>query len=537
MSLTALEAAALVAQLAQLPGPEDSKAALIAIAQAAGGLDPTSFKPGDPSERFLEYTARALASWGRVPTQAVVSFFFPLATDPGDVNDFGVADLADQADDMAGVERRPPRPGFLSSLGAGFFFTIRGERDRATSFVTITNTGASATSPFAPGDLTFEASLVTRDDSGTPTYVTTADTSIYTGIGGTLALAAGASVTLPVQCVQLGTYGSVSANDIDTCVTQSFGTIVVNSSTTAVGSDREPRADYIARCLTAGDSLAPGGPGNAYRRAMSTGRDGKRLQRYDGSGGVTILSSASYVSPESGDNEVIVYYCGPSGAVDAVDVSSANANICGTALGVITDPMGVLPDTVVIGPATSDPGTGGAGGESCTNDLVKIHWTAKIKASAVSGGASAGTYGTPREPSKPYAVGQRYQEGTKLYVVTGAGTSSSGAGPTGTGTGIADGSATVDYVSAAVANTTKTLAIFTKVKASLSAYLLSTGVGGDDQVSGAGSVYVNSIRDHVTDEQPGLYAPDITLPAGTVSVALGHITTASTVTGVLTVTA
>jgi hypothetical protein len=61
------------------------------------------------------------------------------------------------------------------------------------------------------------------------------------------------------------------------------------------------------------------------------------------------------VSPSSATGTITIYYAGPNGAVDDVDVSSANANILGVPLGVITDPIGVLPDCVTLLPLTNDP--------------------------------------------------------------------------------------------------------------------------------------------------------------------------------------
>lgn len=478
--MDASEALTTLATLIQLPdgdpltspGTEapETKAAIIAIAQASA-VDTTSFIEGDPTERFLEYTARALKSYGKVPQMAVRALFFKLSTDPGDVADDGLPDLsADQT----------PRAGMLSAVGAGFYGTERGGQTRATSFVTIRNTGSAVSSPFSAGQLAFEYSTATRDDGGKPTYTSTADPSVYTGIGATLTLAAGASVTLPVQCDQLGTYGNAAANQIDTCVTQSFGTFTVTASTTAIGEDREERAAYITRCELEGDSNAPGGPTNAYLRAATTGRDGKKLQRFDGTGPVTITDA--YVSPDSSTGAITIYFRGLSGAVDDVDVSSANANITGIPLGVITDPIGVLPDTVAIGPTATDPNTGGPGGASCTNTTIAVTFSVKIRASRVPGGASPGTYTSGGSP--PANV----------------------------------------------------LALGTAANDALSAYLLSTGVGGLDQVAGAGVVYTADLPGVVRDSVSGFYDPIVTLPStSTTAIALGHIATLGALTWTITV--
>lgn len=494
MTLTAIDAARRVASLAQFPTGVDAKAAIIAFAQAADPpVDPASFKLGDPSERFLEYTSAAMGQWGIIPTQAIVAPFLMLCTDPGDRDDFGTIDPADLADDRAGRPRREPRPGFLSALGAERFHTIRGEKTQSTSFVTIRNDGATSTSPFTAGQLDFEASTQVRADGGVPTFTSTEDPGIYVGIGSTLALAPGASVTIPVRCRQLGSYGSVPAGAIDTCITQSYGTLVVTASTTAVGNDRESRSDFIARCLTAEDSNAPGGPTNAYLRAVTTGRDGAKLRRFDGTGEVSIVDA--YVSPSSPDSEVTVFVRGPAGAVDAIDVASATANVVGVVLGIIDKPTGVLPDCVIVGPTVADPYTGTAGVASCFNLIVPVSYSARIRARDVPGGANVGTY------------------------------LSSGPNPDGV------------------------QSVFDAIAVTLSDYLLSTGIGGLNQTNGNGHLYKSDIAAEIRETNGRVVSGTalttwsnvlfgVTIAAPTMDdthVPLGYIPTAGTITGALIV--
>jgi hypothetical protein len=526
------EAIAFLDTLLRLPNAAQTKSIIIQIAQAAG-LPAEGFLPGDPSERWLEIAARAMVDWGWSPQEAVRCVFFPLATDPGDANDFGEPDVSlDQT----------PRPGFLSAIGASFWGTTRREQTTATAFVTIQNTGSTATTPFTAGALTFSASAESRDDGGTPTYVSTTYPSVYVGIGATLTLAAGATATIPVIAQQPGEYGSASVysgpgTGIDTVVTQSYGTLVVTAATKATGTEREARTDYIERCKLVGDGKAPGGPRRAYLRAMNTRSDGDPLLRFDGSGPVTIISSSSYVSADSATGEVTIYYAGPDGAVDTTDASSANANIIGlTILDPVTgddhnpNPMGVLPDCVGLLPLTNDPNITPAntpGGQSATNDPLVVHYSVKLPRARLPG-ATTGTYGTPRLASTAYAVGQKYQNGTKLYVVTTAGTTSSGSGPTGTGTGITDGTAVVDYVSAAPAHTTATLGVLTAIASAVGTYLPGLGIGGQDQVAGAGVVYTVGITVSIGGAYSGLYDPIVTLPATTsTAVALGHVAVAA----------
>lgn len=346
------------------------KSEVLSIATAAG-LKVTSWILGRPSERWIEIVARVTDAFAStVTTQAVRGFFLDLATDPGDAGDLS----ADQT----------PRPGWLSALGASWYGVERRGQTFATTPVLLSNTG-STPATFRPFDLTFERATPNAD-GGTPTYRNEADPSIYTGIGGTLTLAPGASATIPVIAEQAGSYGNAVAGAISTVVTQSFGSLSCTNASAAVGADREDADTYRARCRVAAAKLSPGGPGAAYRFAANTARDGSPLQRFDGSGIVGI--NRVFVSPESATGLVTVYFADPDGPADVVDVSSANANITGIALGVITDPLGVLPDAVTILPTLTDPNTGGPGGAAAIATNITIAGTAKIKARAgVTGSA------------------------------------------------------------------------------------------------------------------------------------------------------
>ncbi len=513
-----------------------SKAAIIAIAEGAG-LPVNGYVPGDPGERTLEVMGRAFAKWSVVVCQAGRAPFLALSTDPGDVDDFGTPD---QSFDQT------PRPGWLSAQGASASGVTRGEQTYATSFVTIRNDGATTTDPFMAGQLVMEYTTASRTDLSTPTYKTTADPSIYVGIGGTLTLGPGGVATLPVQAQQIGEYGSAPTNAIDLVVTQSYGTLVVVSSTAAIGRERQPRPEYIEDVLLAPNKLAPGGPGEAYRFAMRRTRRGDPLPRFDGSGAVTITQA--YVSPDSADNEVTIYYGGPAGAVDDIDVSSANANIIGAQiLDPVTgedhnpDPIGCLPDTVLLLPLTSDPNispAGTPGGESCVNTPIFVNYLVKVRAKSVAGGATPGTYGVPWHASRAYHVGQTTQNGVRLYIVTGAGTSAGSGGPTGTGSGITDGGVTWDYVQPVSANTDATRALFTAIATDLGAYMLSTGIGGLDQTAGAGFVYTADLPGVVRDAAPGMYDPIVSVPGtSSTAITLGHIAVAGTIAGLVQVIA
>lgn len=482
MTLTLDAATALLDTLIALPDAEGTKSIILQQAEA-GGLPADGFRPGDPSERWPEVMARSMVDWGYVPEAAVRALFFPFGTDPGDVDDFGRPDPS---------RDQTPRPGMLSAAGVSWWGTTRGGQTFATALVTIRNDSGAAI-VLTAGALTFEASGESRTDQGTPTYITTADGSIYTGIGGTLTLANGAtSPPLPVLAQQPGAYGSTVAAfggagvGIDVCVTQSFGTLTVTAATKATGTEREDRLAYIERCQLEGDGLAPSGPSRAYLRAMNTARDGTPLQRHDGTGPVTITSD-SYVSTDSSTGEVTIYYRGPDGPVDAVDVDTANANIIGLVVGSLTDPSGVLPDCVGLLPKTYSSEAlpdGTAGGESCTATPIDVTYNVKIRARDVPGGATPGTY------------------------------TNGGSPPT------------------SIAN------VFAAILASLTTYFPSTGIGGLDQSGGSGVVYTADIPGIIRSAKSGLYDPTLTLPStSTTAIAVGHIATVGTVLGTLVVVA
>lgn len=467
------DALTLLAQLLQLPDAATAKASIIAMMQGADPpIDATAFILGEPTERWIDASAQMIAAWGIVPTMATRAMFLRLATDPGDIADDGTPDQsADQT----------PRPGMLSVAGASWFGTIREEQLFATGFVTVTNVSGS-TITFKPFDLTVERNFAAPSDGGHPTYRNSPDPTIYTNLDGSTTLANLASKTIPIQADQIGTYASASSGTITTLVTQSFGVLNVSNAVAVNGRDREERSAYLARCFLAPSANAPGGPAKAYLRAMNTNADGSVLQRFDSSGPVNI--TAAQVLRSNGQSTVTGYLAGPSGAIDAIDLSSANANITGIALGVIIEPIGVLPDGVTILPTATDPNTGGPGFASAINTTIAVTYSAKIAASKVPGGAAPGTYTTGGSPPTP------------------------------------------------VAN------VFSAIGLALGSYLPGLGPGGLDQTAGAGFVYTSDVGDVIREGFAGIYNVVLSLPsASTTSIAVGHIATQGTTIGTLVVVA
>lgn len=465
------------AALAQLPTLAQAKANILAICQAAA-LPVMSWIFGSPSERWIEVAARAMDAWGVVPAQAVKGFILELATDPGDPGDAS----PDQT----------PRFGWLSALGQGWFFTTRGAQTYATSTVTITNPGSSPIS-FAPYQITVERSAP-GSDGGAVTYRNQPSPGQYTNVNGTLTLSGGASVALPFQADQLGSYASASVNAITIVQTQTYGMLTATASTVAVGLDRETASAYVARCLQQADSLSPGGPTNAYLRAMTTDRLGNPLINY--STGAPVNITQAYVSPSSSTGLVTIYYGTATGPASQGDVSSANANITGIPLGLVTAAIveGCLPDTVGIGPAgvggnPVDPNTGNAGGVPATQLTMNVQFTALIPAALIPGGAAKGSY-----PSTGF-----------------------GAPPVGSG----------------LAN------IFAAIQAQATAFLPSQGIGGMNQTAGAGFVYTDDLLGTISAAAPGLFGVVVTAPAGgmgsTTALAIGQMAVIGTFYGIIQV--
>lgn len=451
-----------LAALLTLPTQVQTKSNILAICVAAN-LSATSFVLGDPSERWPEIMARAMDAWGNVPAQAVAGNFLDLATDPGDVGPLGADLSADQT----------PRPGFLSALGQGWFGTTRGNQTFASTTVTVTNTRSDhADIVLAPFTFTAE-STDTKSDGGSPTYRNTVGLTLHYGVG------------VPVTFVadQIGSYGSASAGSVTVAVTQTYGTTTLANSTVATGFDREARLAYIDRCRTYADSLAPGGPLRAYIRAMNTAIDGTLLQRYDGSGPVNLTSA--YVSPSSSSGVVTMYVYGAG--MDQVDADTANANMDGLLLGVITSPIGCLPDTVTLAPYVYSSGAlpdGTPGAALALATTIAVTYSVKIRASQVVGGATPGSYSTGGSPPAPVA------------------------------------------------------AVFSAIAGQLATFLPGLGVGALDQTAGAGVVYTADLPSVVRGTQAGLYDPVVTAPSGpTTAIALGHYASAGTITGTLVVVA
>jgi hypothetical protein len=333
------------------------KDSLLTIAQGVG-LPVTAWVLGEPSERWLEIIPRVLDQvLGTVIVEAVKAFFLDQATDPGD----------------PGNASTEIKPGWLSGLGEGWYGVRRRGQTYATGTLTLTNNNAFAIS-IKPGDIQVE-STVAASDGGHPTYTTSEDASIYVNADGSVTVAAGGSIDLPIRADIIGTYSNAGSGDVTQVNTGSFGTLACTNAAGLLGAEREAAEDYRARCRRASARVATGAPSATYEYAANTAADGTPLQRHDGSGPVGITKVfVDDALTEAGS--VTVYVGDPDGDVDAIDVASADANITGIPLGVITNPIAVVPGSV-------DYTT-----VEATQTTLHVQGTASIKA-ADAGGLTA----------------------------------------------------------------------------------------------------------------------------------------------------
>lgn len=318
-----------IEDLIKKPSLVATKETVLALGQALGLPFTAWLSSGAPSGQWIELLARANYTLLDGPVvEYARAWFLEHATDPGDEGDLAL----DQT----------PRAGSLSRLGKSFYNTVRREQTQATGFITLTNTGSQPTLPIPVGGLTFSRSTPAADGSY-PKYKNTYSAD-YSGPSQTLIIGAGGSITVPIASVQLGTVANATSGQITDIDTTSYGLISCTNALPVLGSEREARDVYIARCRNRGAGLAPGGPAAAYLRAATTAKDGTPLQRYDGSG--PVLTTRAYVSPASASGVVTMTIATDSGTSDATDVTTVLANVQGVVAGTLLDPSGVLPDCV-----------------------------------------------------------------------------------------------------------------------------------------------------------------------------------------------
>ena len=282
---------------------------IVAIAQQADLLI-TNWISGGVGEQVVQALSIATYTASRVATKAIRGYAsLDTSTDPGDVDAYDSAN-----------EGLAPAPGLLSSLGENTFGTPRREETFATGFVTFINAGTVART-FGPESLVFTWTDGTPP-SPAPTYRNSADASVYTDPDGTITVAAGSDLVIPVVAEELGTRSNAPAGSLSLTTTLS-GCTATNAAA-VLGTDRESAADYRARCKKAPARISLGGPSAAYEYLANTTIDGDPLLN---ASEAEVNITRVQVSQDSDTGDVTAWFASPSGAASAEDVTAANNNI------------------------------------------------------------------------------------------------------------------------------------------------------------------------------------------------------------------
>ena len=274
------------------------KAKIIGYAQTAK-LKVNTWLKGDPSQAWLAVFAQGIFMFEAAIRDALRSQFLEFATDPGD-------------DDPT----VPQKKGWLSWKGEGDYYTFRISATFANGKVTLTNNGSTPQS-FGPDELTFQNSATTK------TYRNSYDPALYPEPHRSLTLNAGASVEIPVLAEEIGTASNAAPGEVDTLVSVLIGVTVANDSP-ILGSDRESRASYVARCRLQAASTSPNGPADAYRYIATTAnRDGT----IGGEDKERVNINRVFVTRNSMFGLVDVWIASPAGAPDPSDFAIVDALI------------------------------------------------------------------------------------------------------------------------------------------------------------------------------------------------------------------
>jgi uncharacterized phage protein gp47/JayE len=299
-----------------IPFLEDTLAQVQAkVAQFAStvGLYINSWQVGDAPEQLYQAFTRTMQYYSARNATVVRGFVsLDTATDPGDFDPYN-----------PGNEALEPIPGFLSFHGENVYYTFRILATFATTSVTFVNT-SNTPYTFAPDELT-----LARVGHPEITYRNAPMSGVYTGPGGTFTLAAGATAYLDVQAESPGSLSFAGPGELTVLVSGLIGVTVTNE-TSAIGTDREPAADYRARCRAQAASTSPNGAADAYRYLARTNPDGTPLLQNEdlGGDGLTAVSiTRVYVSQASDTGIVNVYYADDDSGAIAIDVDTANYNI------------------------------------------------------------------------------------------------------------------------------------------------------------------------------------------------------------------
>lgn len=277
---------------------------------AGAGLTITDWIVGDPGQQLLETVTQALQSFTQITTGITRGFVsLDTSTDPGDPDPWDPEN-----------ENLTPAQGYLTAFGLNTFFTTRQEASFATGAVTFTNAGAIART-FLPGGLVFTWS-VSPPTGNPPTYRNAADPAIYTNPDGSVTVAAGAHIDLPIVAEEIGSRSSAPPSRI-TLTTSLVGCSATNAAA-VTGTDREDAEVYRGKCRQAPARVSLGGPVAIYEYLATKNLDGTPLlNASNNTVGITKVSASN----DSATGIVDVYYAANAAAPLAEDVTAANNNI------------------------------------------------------------------------------------------------------------------------------------------------------------------------------------------------------------------
>lgn len=286
---------------------------VIGFAQAAG-LAITNWVVGSVGEQMLQTVAVVEFAKSNVISKVIRCFTsLDLSVDPGD------SDAYDTSNALL-----TPAKGLLSAFGENTFGTARAEASLATGTALFDNSAGLVARTFAPYALTWTwtVDLGGGIPAPPPTYRNAEDPDIYTNFDGTVTVAAGATLEIPIVAEEVGTRSNAGVGALS--LTTSLVGVTSTNTTPIVGTDREDAAVYRERCRQAGSRLSFAGPADAYAHFAAKYLDGTAVLNELGA---PVAITRAQVSEESDTGIVNVWFADVDGAPISEDVDAANENI------------------------------------------------------------------------------------------------------------------------------------------------------------------------------------------------------------------
>ncbi len=339
--------------------------------------------PGAVSQQVLEAVDQALYNVAQVTSSLVRGYAsLDTSTDPGDVDPYDPTNAA-----------LAPAPGYLSAKAEGDYGTPRLTNTFALGTVTLANGSAGAVT-FSVGALTFTSSGTNpttgahptyRNIDGGPTYTKPGGGTIAANPDGSLTVAAGLSVFVPVQAEEIGTGSNAGGGLLSLATVLAIGVTATNAAS-VLGTDRQSAEDCRTAAREAGALTSPNGPADSYRYLATTARSDGTYGK--STTGTPIGVTGVYVSQEAIAGDVDIYIRGAAGgaALGAPNRAIVDA-IIRTTPGVIA-----CPDAISISVSLA------------TDVTIAVTFSVKGKASAVPGAAAATYTKVGSSPSSPDAT-------------------------------------------------------------------------------------------------------------------------------------